>query len=373
MDKLPAIVVPVYRRIASLQRLIASLERAEYPVVPTLHFLIDGGADYEVVEFCSNYSNLKFAIVVTNHEKNLGVDDNVLFALNLSHTYGAVIVLEDDSFVSSQFYNYAVQASEIFSSQPQIAGISLYCYLINQPSGLPFFPLCNGNDFFAYQKVSSRGILITQKQWTVFQQWYQGYSQIDWNEMMIPDYISQWPDACWEKIYNRYLVATNSYLAYPYQSLTTVFGEDGVHVKKLFDENAFQVPLYTGKRKDWRLVEDVLYYDSYSERVVSNNIEFDLYGCKPLHLVKRKQIITSRKVAKFVKSFGRNLKPHELNIDYEIAGSDFFLIDGTDARNSFRKNLFARYREWQYYFPDATMLDLIKFKCVQILKRIFKI
>jgi len=373
MDNFPAIVVPVFRRLASLQRLIHSLEKAEYMVKPILHFIIDGDAAKEVIQFCTTYTNHFFRVTFTIHERNLGVDENVLYALSLSDKYGAVIVLEDDAFVSPQFYKYAVQANEVFNTQPDIAGISLYKYLISQPSGLPFYPMHNGNDFFAYQKVSSRGLLISKTQWQLFQNWFEGHDRISLNQLFIPDYIMQWSDNCWEKKFNQFLIAFNMFIAYPYESLSTVFGEEGEHVRKLTEENAFHVPLLMGSGMEWKVLQKLVYYDSYSERVTTNNIEMDLYGCKPLRLLKRKQIITSRKVSKFVKSFGRNLKPHELNIDYGIEGTDFFLVDADNYTKIESKTISARYREWEYYYGDTTLIELIKFKLKQIAKRIFKI
>jgi hypothetical protein len=64
------------------------------------------------------------------------------------------------------------------------------------------------------------------------------------------------------------------------------------------------------------------------------------------------------------------LKPHELNIAYEIEGYDFFLA----KKENFRENLIDKWRRelrtHYYHYPDVSIKKFIGIKALEILKRL---
>lgn len=78
-----------------------------------------------------------------------------------------VIILEDDCFVSKDFYNNVQQTFEYYKDEPKVAGISLYSYVYNENAGMPFQPLHGGYNVHLALEVKSvigaSNLLITSR------------------------------------------------------------------------------------------------------------------------------------------------------------------------------------------------------------------
>ena len=152
----PAIVVAAYNRPASLLRLLQGLSKAHYPDQPIpLHISIDQSHASDVARTAEAFDWPHGPKVVEQHEAHLGLRAHLLHCGDLSERYGAITLLEDDLFISPEFYSFAVGALTAYRNEPRIAGISLYHYEVAESSQLPFRPLEDGNDLYFMQWPSS--------------------------------------------------------------------------------------------------------------------------------------------------------------------------------------------------------------------------
>jgi hypothetical protein len=170
---------------------------------------------------------------------------------------------------------------------------------------------------------------------------------------------------------------------YPPKSFSTNFGDLGAHVKRKSEENAFQVPLQTESQLPEvpKIEETTAVYDAFFELLPSRmkglnpnlepyDFEVDLYGTKPFEEIEKPYVLSCKKALNPEMTFGRNLKPHELNIAYEIEGYDFFLA----KKENFRENLIDKWRRelrtHYYHYPDVSIKKFIGIKALEILKRL---
>jgi hypothetical protein len=84
------------------------------------------------------------------------------------------------------------------------------------------------------------------------------------------------------------------------------------------------------------------------------DFEVDLYGMKSKDMTGRNMFLSSRKCSRPARTFGREMRPHELNIMADIPGDHFSLGDKHDFEE---KNYFARLlkchekQELAYWYP----------------------
>ncbi|MDF2668785.1 MAG: family 2 glycosyl transferase, partial [Paenibacillus sp.] len=232
-----AIVVVAYNRRHALERCLRALSHANYPHNKVkLVISIDGCAsNHDVVEAARSFSWKHGDKEVIYQKQNLGLRQHIMQCGNLSHKYGSIILLEDDIYVSPDFYSYALQASHYYKNNCRIAGISLYSPRFNETSKLPFEPLQGKYDVFFSQLPTSWGQVWTSRQWGSYTKWYksQSASSIDnFNHPSIPGSVKRWPSTSWKKYYAKYMLEQNQYFVYPYDSLSTNFGDPGIHFRK---------------------------------------------------------------------------------------------------------------------------------------------
>ena len=125
MDKLkPAIVVVAFNRPHSLRRLLRSVRQADfsgYSDVP-LVISIDKGDNQEVLEVAASYVWEHGPKEVIAHDRRLGLRNHIVACGDLSLAYEAVIILEDDLFVSPAFYDFSVQALQYYRGRGELEG-----------------------------------------------------------------------------------------------------------------------------------------------------------------------------------------------------------------------------------------------------------
>jgi hypothetical protein len=340
----PAIVVVTYNRPESLKRLLGSLSKAIYtdkdiPLVISIDYQNSVEHD-SVIQIAKSFVWSFGSKLIIIHDKNLGLKNHVLRCGDLVHDYESIIMLEDDIFVSPQFYNFTIQSISFYKNDNSIAGISLYTHKKNFLNGYPFETISDSNDVFFLQIASSWGQAWTKGQWVKFKDWLiKEESSIKLHNTPVD--IINWPETSWLKYFIKYLVCTNRFFVYPKSSLTTNFGDSGSHNKT--NNVNYQVPLFLGE--EIRLVnitESMNVYDAYFEILPSklkllkptlNKYDFsvDMYGLKELNKIQTSYLLSSKEHInnqKAIKSFGLEIKPMVLNIFYNIKGG-YFLLDST--------------------------------------------
>lgn len=363
----PAIIIPVYQKSESLQRLLDSLRHADYgDYEPLLILSLENGATEAVKKIVDTFVWPFGEKKILYRSGKASLDRHILECADRSMEYGTVILLEDDSFVSKYFYLYAAQASQYYSDD-LIAQISLYSYPFNEISAYPFIPLKNGSDVYLLRKPCSRGQVWTARQWAGFREFMERNQAEYERSRDLPERIMGWDHGNWERMFSWYLIRSGRYVLYPYHSLCTMFGDLGVHVRERRSRYSFQVPLFAGA-PHWKFVETAgiaLRYDEYFEidphflkagNPALNPYDFtvDLNGSKAAHAIKNDLLLTCRSGRGVLLSYGRELRPAELNVLYALPGKELVL---TEAKNViFKESFLARRRrkksELLYHYPE---------------------
>lgn len=331
-----AIVCVGYNRIKSMKRLLGALRSAKYPSndVP-LVISVDCSGDTELYNYVKDFEWPYGQKYVNIQEERLGLKNHIYQCGDLTEYFKAIILLEDDLFVSPYFYSYVLKTLEKYGEDNRIAQISLYKNERNGYVGLPFANIQNGSDVFLMQDVSTWGECWTKSMWNKFKEWRDKHSEEDIQNVDMPDTIKGWTRA-WSKYYNAYVRDTNKYIVYPNVSVTTNFSDAGEHGS---DNNCVvQVNLlqndFVYRLNDF---EQLVKYDIYFNNedlyqwvdIPRENLCLDVYGFHKN--VTGCRYILSTKVLPYecVKSYALNMRPIELNVKYGILGNGLFLYDTT--------------------------------------------
>src|SRR5690554_5034928 len=144
----PVLIVVAYNREHALQRLLDSLQAADYQGRQNINLIIsiDYSGDNNV-QRCAEQFNWKHGdkrLIV--YRERQGLRQHILNCGDLTTVYKSAIILEDDLFVSPHFYEYSVQAAKFYNSDARIAGISLYTMRRNETASRPFESVADGSD-----------------------------------------------------------------------------------------------------------------------------------------------------------------------------------------------------------------------------------
>ena len=362
MLKIP-IVIAAYNRLEPLTRLLQSLAKAVYPLDVKLIISIDGGGGNQTIIDTANRFEWKHGekqVIV--HDVNLGLRKHILKCGELTKYYDGIVLLEDDLYVSPYFYTYALQAQNAYRNEQSIAGIALYSHQYNETATLPFRPLDDGYDVYFMQLACSWGQSWLAHQWAGFESWYNLNSKLDLiGDSVVPPDVRLWPESSWKKYFLKYILEKDKYFVYPKISLTTNFADPGVNH---LGTNIHQVPLlYRDKEYIFpELCKSIAKYDCYCEidpaslsglnnELAGIDFEVDLYGMKNINDISSEYVITTQTVKKSVSSFGRKLKPHELNVIENIEGNEIRLSLTRDMADY---GVFVRYRNHVNQSYDRT-------------------
>lgn len=318
-----AIVVIAFNRVSSLERLINSLQNAYYDNSQiTLIISIDKSSTTSVLEYSQtirwNHGEKK----IIAHEKNLGLKQHVLYCGELIKNYDALIILEDDIIVAPSFYLYAQAAVKFYSSDNNIAGISLYNFNLNYQTELPFYPVKIDSDVYFMKCAQSWGQVWMKNQWNDFIEWYNQNKEFS-SSKKLPSTICNWPKSSWLKYHTKYCIEQNKYFVYPYTAYSTNCSDIGTHVKK--SNSAYQVPLQQGKMTKFKLIplnDDAIRYDGFFERIgmgkllnlPEEKLCINFYDQKNSDGYQY-QLTTKDLPFELMSSYQLSLKPYELNIN----------------------------------------------------------
>ena len=370
----PAIVVAAYNRIVTLQRLLSSLLNAQYNDYTEINLIIsiDKSDNHKVYNTADNFTWPFGVKTVIKHEEHLGLRKHIISCGDLTADFEAIILLEDDLYVSPYFYNYAVEALRFYQNDHNLAGISLYNYHYNERARLPFEPLADGSDVYFVQIASSWGQAWNKAQWHCFKKWYSA------TEHEITD------EDKWKKYFIRYMVENNKYFVFPRISLTTNCGDAGAHHNK--NTGLHHVPILLGEKKFkfTDLNSSFAVYDVYFELLPEKvkklnqelnrfNLAVDLYGTKDHKKIDADYILTTQKVLNANIYYKFSFKPHELNV---LAGgiknkNEIKLTKKSDV--AAKGGWFTRARQVYYYNPYISFKDIIMLTIVKILIRFPKL
>lgn len=342
-----AIVIATYNRRELFERTLSFVSEADYTGYSDIRLIIsiDRSANCEEMKAVADRFVWKHGSkTVILHDERQGLRKHFIFCGGLSQQYGPVIFLEDDVVVNRNFYQIAQKMTDAYIGDHRIVGASLYSISFNETAQRPFHPLEDGSDVFFCSLMSWAPVYFPE-QWKKFEDWL---STLNGREIVcgdIPQDVANWPNSSFKKLHIQYMQLHDLYFAYTRHSCATNFSEPGEHYKK--DTNKLQVPMDVDSRQKLvlrDLDDSKAVYDAFLEckpyvlkRSLRNellNIDFDvdLYGKKPIGSIKKTYILTTKKVKKSVKTFGRKMIPHEMNIIYNIQGNAIALAKTEDVK-----------------------------------------
>ncbi|MBR9860849.1 glycosyltransferase family 2 protein [bacterium] len=371
------LVIPVFNRLSSLQRLIQSLENSH----PTgkLNLLIsqDGGGSEEVKNYALNLNWEMGNYEFREQQENLGVDEHNIYCIGLAEEFGHVLVLEDDLTVAPYFTHYLDALREIDPPQ-NIAGYALYRYPWVESHRFAFELIPNDESVYYQQRPCSKGCFYTADMALEYSEFLAQFD-FDFDAWHLPPNVKKWGDEVWEKSYYCFLISENKHLAFPRFSLSTDWGDPGVHMNKEQERYVHQSALFQGKEFYPKpFVETVNRYDAFYElepeafkelvpSLSEYQFELDLRGTKDLEKVGADLLISRRTCNKLQKSWGRRLKPELLNIVNDLEG-DFYSLGKTVDFDD-EDGLDELKEDFLYYYPDTKLTDLLKMKWEEVKSR----
>lgn len=339
------LVVVGYNREDSLRRVLHSISRADYSYTDIrLVVSIDHSGNEAVVREAERFEWKHGEKIVLYRPERLGLRKHIISCGDLTRKYGAVMILEDDLYVSPDYYNFAMQALEKYGECSEIAGIALNTKRELLESVYPFFPIKRGEDVYFQQFATSWGQVWNERMWTEFRTWYNEHPQLPYNKDVLRQVLN-YPDTSWAKFFQTYIVDAGKYFVYSYDSLTTNFGDAGQHFAGV--SSSAQSVLFYGK-KNYRMpeFEEGVKYDIYGEPVglgkylgvKEEEFTCDMWGRKQEEAYRR-YVLSSRALNyKIIRSFGMQMKPPELNVIENIAGQGLFLYDREQERLCEKEN-----------------------------------
>ncbi len=363
-----AVVAVAYNRVNSLTRLLKSLEEASYPVNEnvTLIISVDKSLTDVVEKYADNYMWPFGDKIVDKHETNLGLRPHMMSLGKWFDKYESIVILEDDVVVSPSYYNYTQETVYRYHDNDSIAGISLYAFNVNYQTGVPFEPIRSVYDVYFMNCAMSWGEVWMRESWQKFYNWYLSHEDFPVTPQL-PSSICNWNEKSWLKYHTRYCIEENKFFVYPYDSLTTNYGDTGVHNDGTLN-TVYQVPCQYGCKKEFSLPElsdDVICYDGFFENISlyrkfnlnKEELCLDLCGELSNRLKKPFWLTTEVHDYKIVNSFGLNYRPIEMNVLLDNPGNQIFLYDTTIVE----KNPYKRRRkELLYHYHLANMFYFVR-------------
>lgn len=367
------IVTVGYNRVDCISRLLNRLNDCDYPAnnIPLVISLDNSGKD-DVLNFAMEFEWLHGEKTVIHQPERLGLKKHVLKCGSYIEEFDwdAAIILEDDVYSAAPFYKYAQQAVEFYKDDDRIAGIALYSLTQNQTVRYPFVAELSEYDAFFIQLAQSLGQVWMRRQWKAFTEWYEKNSETFTECPNVPFNVCRWPETSWLKYHIRYCVEENKYFVYPYQSLTTNFGEVGSHTKRKV--MSLQTPLQQVAKAQYtfpKLGENGVMYDAWCENLAIadslgiDDVCVDIYGAKKNYASNRYWLTTLPKSYKIMKSYGMELRPVDMNVLCKLPGNEIFLYDTQEdapAPTVADRDVSV----WNYYnnmlYPDDAIRKLAK-------------
>ena len=371
------IVILTYKRLASLQRLILSLNSSQNLSNINLYISCEYNTSEEVLDYCKSISWPYGNFEIIQQTAHLGVDQHNLKAIAYAMEWGNCLVLEDDLRLSPYFFDY-IQKTKVLLTDKRIAGISLYRYTFVEEYHLPFQIIPNEEFIYYQQRPSSKGCFYTAEMAKSFIDFNAEFNE-NFASYHLPRNVLNWGDEVWEKKFYCYLQAQGKYLAFPRFSLSTDYGDDGVHMNSSVHKYIHHAPLYLSSEiKVKGMDESQNVYDAFYEISPSTirkwvpeleelEFECDIYGIKDLNKVKSSYLVSERNTSEASRTWGRFLKPELNNILLGQSGNHYSLAPTQSFSNKSRRHKLKE--NFQYYYSDAKLMDLLIMKIQEVKSR----
>ncbi len=332
-----AIVVVAYNRCNSLKRLLGSVSNIKtlHTNIPLIISIDFNGENQDVIEVANTFQWKYGKKEVLTHKTKLGLKNHILKCGNLTRIYDAVIILEDDLFVSPFFYDYTFSCMEFYKAEDNVAGVSLYSYERAESANFKFKPIYDSFDTYFMQFPCSWGQSWNRKQWNNFINWLEQNKSDSIINALVPNFIKVWPYTSWKKLFAAYLMAENKYIVYPKIGLSTNFGDIGQHhiaqlnirqVDILSKHMMFKFPNFNETNAKYDVGFELLYDEllKLNPKLLSlPKFDVDFY-CRKNH--KPKDIIlTAAKTKHKLHSFSGKLFPLINNVIFNIEGDNLVL------------------------------------------------
>lgn len=357
---IPTIVVVAYNRPESLKRILNSIQNADYSGFDNVRICIsiDGGGSLNesVVDIANTFEWRCGEKEIIHHKDNLGLRNHVISCGNLTERFENIIILEEDCYVSKDFYSFSNSAMMFYYEEPKIAGVSLYSYNIFESFNVPFNPLLDGYDTYFLQVPSSLGQIWTKRQWSRFIAFYNLHPKIEQTDLL-PKKVKQWPETSWKKYFYKYMVVQDLYFVYPHHSFSTNFGEVGSNFDQPTDIYQTKLTDYC-KGYIYKFVNFTVsnnkydaFFEIFPECLIALGCKIDIDTCidmngsKELELYKNKYLLSLKECSAPIMSFGIQLQPILMNLIMNNDGS--FLSYGL------MKNFKKLKQSKLYYFVQA--------------------
>ena len=344
-----AIAIVGYNRLESLKRVLKSVENADYEgeKVDLIIDLDNPGYD-TLVEFSKQYEWKYGEKRVKSYPQRLGLRAHMIEVGELLNEYEAIAVLEDDVYVSTQFYKYMKQTVEFYKDDMDIFGIAMYAKRTNHNVTRPFCPMMSGYDVYFQQDPISYGQIWLKKQWFLFKEWYLTESGKYQKVSNVPKQLNALPETSYLKYVAKYSALNNKYFVIPYKAYSTCFSDLGEHT--VITDVSLQLPLIYDQYQEVNLVklqDCIAVYDSFYENkklgqmADLQDVCIDLYDNKDNENHHRYWLTTGIYDYKIVKSYGLVMKPHEMNVLQNIEGNQIFLYDTQKSeKNPWKKKAY---------------------------------
>jgi len=318
---------------------------------------------------------------IIRYSERLGLKKHILNCGDLSQKYGAVIILEDDLFVSPEFYNYTCAALNKYEQAENVAGIALYSHWWNGYGNCSFRPAQSGFDSFFGQFSITWGQCWTASQWKKFKLWYMNQGETFTETYNLPQNVMSWGKQSWGKYFIKYIVENNLYYVIPYNAMSTNFSDTGEHCNAV--NTAHQVPLAGLAKRNYVFpnAEEGYYYDVFFDRIFSKSDSIKgIAGnqiCVDLNYSKRRTdgkryLLTNRRINKNpIDSFGIKLRPVEENAVYSIPGKEIFLYDIQGEIIEFKNETLSTER-LAYEVYGLYVVSLFKYSLKTLLSKLAK-
>jgi hypothetical protein len=264
----PAVAVIAYNRPQALQRLLDSLDAAEYPEggeVPLVISIDRGpqGVSEAVRETAAAFVWRFGAKQVIEQPRRLGLVGHFRECGRLSQRFDGVVLLEDDLSVAPPFYAFASQAMSCYAQDERVAGSCLYGLWFNGFTQEPFEPLADGADAFFLQLPYTQGLAFTAAQWHAFDEWWgqdRPLAASDLHPLFLKFSADEWFPAL-----ASYTANQGRYFCFPRVSLTVAWGDAGSHFEDRTDWLQAPVQLRGGSYRLSGLDDAVAVYDAFFE------------------------------------------------------------------------------------------------------------
>ena len=366
----------------SISRLLESLSRADYGTDKVnLIISIDNSGSDNVESYVKKLQWDFGDKIIKTYPERLGLRKHILTCGDYLKDYDAIAVLEDDIYVSPNFYNYMKQAVDFYKDEENIAGISLYSHLWSEYNDRPFVPEKSKYDVFFMQFPQSWGQVWMKKQWFAFRDWYEKNNEPIIEQANIPRNVSNWPESSWLKYHIKYCIENNKYFIYPYVALSTNFTDIGQHA--IDRTKTYHVPMVYNIFSDYRFAtfrdNEAVYYDAFFERegmgkyigIDDGELCVDLYGGKNKGLYKKYLLTMEKCDYKVLQSYALELRPHEVNIIYAVQGNEIFLYDTSILdKNNNKKDM--EIVKWYYDVRTTNYRQMAKVLYQYVISRILK-